>query len=151
CRAVLSPPDPRAVGAPRRTGRSDWRLRVLAVAATATTFLLITVGALVRATGSGLGCTGWPKCSAHRWLPPLEHHAIIEYSHRFTAFLDIVLVALLGVAAWRAYRAVPRVVRGAIAAIVLVVFQAILGGIVVKGDLGALLVTAHLATAMLFA
>jgi len=149
-RAVLSPPEPEA-GASRRTGRSDRRLRALAVAATATTFLLIAVGALVRATGSGLGCTGWPKCSAHRWLPPLEYHAIIEYSHRFTAFLDIVLVGLLVVAAWRGYRGVPRVFLGALGAVVLVVFQAILGGIVVKGGLEALLVTAHLGTAMLFA
>jgi cytochrome c oxidase assembly protein subunit 15 len=126
-------------------------LRRLAAAATATTFVLIAVGALVRATGSGLGCTGWPKCSEHRWLPPLEHHALIEYTHRMTAFVDVILVALLAVLAWRRYRAERRVFRPAIAAAVLVVFQAALGGIVVKGDLHALLVTAHFMTAMVLA
>jgi len=127
------------------------RLRQLAVAATATTFVLIAVGALVRATGSGLGCTGWPKCSAHRWLPSLEHHALIEYAHRMTAFVDVVLVAMLAVLAWGRYRTERRVFRPAIAAAGLVVFQAVLGGIVVKGDLHALLVTAHFMTAMVLA
>jgi heme A synthase len=125
------------------------RLRVLAVAATTATFVLIAVGALVRATGSGLGCTGWPRCTPSRWLPPLEHHAIIEYTHRMTAFVDVVLVGVLAVVAWRGRREIRGVYPPAIAAVALVVFQAILGGIVVKGDLHALLVTAHFMTAML--
>ncbi len=131
------------------TVRSDRRLRVVAVLATTTTFLLVAIGALVRATGSGEGCTGWPKCSAGRWLPPLEYHAIIEYSHRMTAVIDIALVAVLAVVAWRGYRAVPRVFRPATAAVGLIVAQAVLGAIVVKGDLAALLVTAHFGTAMI--
>ena len=120
----------------------------MAVAAVAITYLLIVAGGLVRATGSGEGCTGWPKCTAGRWLPPLEYHSIIEYSHRMLAFLDIVLVASLAILAWRAYRPVPRVFRSANAAIVLILLQAILGGIVVKGALAPALVTAHFATAM---
>jgi heme A synthase len=121
------------------------------VAATVTTFALIGIGALVRATGSGLGCTGWPKCTATSWLPPLRFHSLVEYSHRFTAFLDVVLAGSLAVVAWRGYRDVPRVFVPAVASAGLVVFQAVLGGIVVHGDLEALLVTAHLVTAMLFA
>ncbi len=121
----------------------------MAIAATATTFLLVVIGALVRATGSGLGCTGWPKCSAHRWLPPLEHHAIIEYSHRMTAFVAIVLVGCLAVVAWRRYRDAPRVLWPSLGAVGLIIMQAVLGGIVVKGDLATLLVTAHFATAMI--
>jgi cytochrome c oxidase assembly protein subunit 15 len=127
------------------------RLQGLAIAASATTFVLIAVGALVRATGSGLGCTGWPKCTPDRWLPPLEHHAIIEYTHRMTAFVDVVLVAVLAVVAWRGFRSFPRVFRPAMAAVVLVFFQAVLGGIVVRGELHALLVTAHFMTAMVLA
>jgi heme A synthase len=130
---------------------SHGRLRALAVAAVALTFLLIAIGGLVRATGSGEGCTGWPKCSAHRWLPPFQYHAIIEYSHRMTAFLDIVLVAALALVAWRGYRSVSRVFVPAAAAAGLIVLQAVLGGIVVKGALAPLLVTAHFATAMVLA
>jgi heme A synthase len=127
--------------------RDDRRLRAVSVAAAGLTVLLISIGALVRATGSGLGCPGWPKCFG-RWIPPLKYHAVIEYSHRFTAFLDVVVIALVVVVAWRRYRRIPRVFRPAIAALGLVIFQAALGGIVVKGELKALLVTAHLATAM---
>src|SRR5262245_58656512 len=118
---------------------SHRRLQGVAIAAAATTFLLIAVGALVRATGSGLGCTGWPKCTPDRWLPPLTYHAIIEYTHRMTAFVDVVLVGVLAVVAWRGFRTVPRVIGPSIAAVVLVVFQAVLGGIVVRGELEALL------------
>jgi heme A synthase len=126
-------------------------LRGVSIAATATTFLLIAIGGLVRATGSGLGCSGWPKCTSERWLPPLEYHAIIEYSHRFTAFLDIVLVLLLAVLVWLRYSRIRRVNTPATAAVFLIFFQAVLGGIVVKGELHAFLVSAHLATAMVFA
>src|SRR5690242_21905437 len=127
-RAVLSPPaDPPVV--PPSAGVSHARLRGLSVAATATTFVLIAVGAAVRATGSGLGCTGWPKCGATSFFPPLRYHALIEYSHRMTAFVDVVLVALVAIVAWRRFRDVPRVFGPALAAVVLVVFQAVLGGI----------------------
>jgi heme A synthase len=149
--SVLTPPTrrPPPRGEPPHTSHQS--TRTLAVSATAVTFVLIAVGGLVRATGSGLGCMGWPKCSAHRWLPPLQYHALIEYTHRMTAFVDIVLVAALAVVAWRRYRHVPRVLRPAVGAAGLIVVQAILGGIVVKGDLAALLVTAHFATAMVLA
>jgi cytochrome c oxidase assembly protein subunit 15 len=123
----------------------------MVVAATAATFLLIAIGGFVRASGSGLGCSGWPKCSPDRWLPPLEYHALVEYSHRMAAFLDIVLVASLAVVVWRRYRSDSRLFRSAVAAVGLIVVQAVLGGIVVKGDLAALLVTAHFATAMILA
>ena len=136
----------------RTPSRSPHRgLRAAAIAATATTFALIAVGGLVRATGSGEGCTGWPKCSATSWLPPLQYHSIIEYSHRMTAFLDIVLIGVLAIVATVRYRGVPRVFRTAWASVVLVFVQAALGGVVVKGDLAALLVTAHFGTAMVLA
>lgn len=136
---------------PRPSERSHTWLRRLSVAATAITFILIAIGGLVRATESGLGCEGWPKCTSDRWLPPLEYHAIIEYVHRFTAFVDIVLVSLLAVVAWRRFRRIRRVIVPATAAVFLIFFQAALGGIVVKGELHALLVSAHLVTAMVFA
>jgi cytochrome c oxidase assembly protein subunit 15 len=125
----------------------DRGLRTLAVLAAAVTLALIAVGGLVRATGSGLGCPGWPRCFG-RLVPPLEYHAVIEYSHRFTAVVDVVLIGLLAVVAWRRYRAVPRVFWPSVTAFGLVVVQALLGGVVVKGELNAVLVTAHLATAM---
>jgi len=125
-------------------------LRTLSVAATAAVFSVITIGALVRATGSGLGCPGWPKCFG-RWFPPLEHHAIIEYSHRLATTILIALIGLLAIHALRRYRGTRGVWVRAVAAFLLVFVQAALGAIVVHGELRAALVTAHLATAMVLA
>lgn len=144
---VLLPPE-EADSDPEGAPPSNGGLRTLAVLASALTVLLIAIGGLVRATGSGLGCPGWPRCFG-RWVPPLRYHAVIEYSHRFTAFLDVVVIGVLALMVWRRYRAVARVFWPAVAAFGLVMFQAILGGIVVRGELNALLVTAHIATAMI--
>jgi heme o synthase len=125
------------------------RFQKIAIAATASTFALIGVGALVRASGSGAGCgTSWPFCHG---VDAFSYHALIEQSHRWLAFATVVLVGWLAVHAFRRYRHVPALFRGSMAAAALVVAQAALGGIVVKGDLKPTLVTAHLATAMLLA
>jgi heme o synthase len=122
------------------------RFRRLAVASTAATFVLIAVGALVRATDSGLGCPDWPRCFG-RLVPPAELHAWIEHSHRLVAAVVVVLVALLAVAAWRTGQ--PRGVRWAAAAAVAVVLtQALIGAVVVWWKLEAESVTLHLGTAL---
>jgi len=77
-------------------------------------------------------------------------NALIEYSHRLTASAVFVLVALLAVVAWRRYRGVKRVIIPATLSIGLWLFQAVLGGLVVRYGLTPWLVTAHLAVANLF-
>ncbi|MEX0833699.1 MAG: heme o synthase [Actinomycetota bacterium] len=126
------------------------RFRILAGAAATATFVLIAVGGLVRATGSGLGCPGWPRCFG-KWIPPLEYHAIIEYTHRLVAGIVIVLIGALAVSAWRHHRSDRRILWPSLAAVGIVLFQAALGGIVVRQELKAALVTAHFATAMVLA
>ena len=122
------------------------RFRRLAVVTIAATFVLIAVGGLVRATDSGLGCPDWPRCFG-RLVPPAELHAWIEHSHRLVASVVMVLVALLVVAAWRTGQ--ERVVRrAAVAALVLVLAQAMIGAFVVWWKLRADSVTLHLATAL---
>jgi protoheme IX farnesyltransferase len=120
--------------------------RRLAVVTIATTFVLIAVGGLVRATDSGLGCPDWPRCFG-KLVPPAELHAWIEHSHRLVASVVMVLVAALVVAAWRTGQ--ERVVRrAAVAALVLVLAQALIGAFVVWWKLRADSVTLHLATAL---
>jgi heme o synthase len=120
--------------------------RRLAVVTIAATFALIAVGGLVRATDSGLGCPDWPRCFG-RLVPPAELHAWIEHSHRLVASVVMLLVAALVVAAWRTGQ--DRVVRrAAVAALVLVLAQALIGAFVVWWKLRADSVTLHLATAL---
>jgi protoheme IX farnesyltransferase len=123
------------------------RFQKLAIATTVSTVFLVAVGGLVRATGSGLGCPGWPTCFG-RWIPPLEYHAIIEYTHRLIASIVVLLVAVQAVVAWRRMRPQASIVRPAVAAIGLVLVQAALGGVVVHGGLEATIVALHFATAM---
>lgn len=122
--------------------------RRLALASTLATLALVTLGGLVRATKSGLGCgTDWPHCSG-KLLPALENRAVaIEFSHRVAASIVVVLLGALAVVAWRRLRATP-LMWGAFAAFGLVLFQAVLGAVVVKLELAAVSVVLHLVTAM---
>ena len=123
--------------------------RRLALVSTGATILLIAIGGLVRATKSGLGCgTDWPHC-AGRLVPALETRAeLIEFSHRAAASIVVVLLGALAVTAIRNRRTHPRFVVPAIGAFGLVMFQAILGAIVVKLELEAESVVLHLGTAL---
>ncbi|HEV3472490.1 MAG TPA: COX15/CtaA family protein [Actinomycetota bacterium] len=123
--------------------------RRLSFASTAATFLLVAIGGLVRATKSGLGCgDDWPRC-AGRLLPALENRAVmIEFSHRLMASVVVVLIGLLAFIAWRRHRDAPALVWGATIAFGLVLFQAVLGAVVVWLELAAISVVLHLATAM---
>ncbi|MBA3349480.1 MAG: heme A synthase [Actinobacteria bacterium] len=126
------------------------RFRRLAVASTVATFLLIAIGGVVRATKSGLGCgTDWPDCSGDL-IPSLASRAlVIEYSHRLTASIVLLLLACLaGLAVWR-HRQSPAILWPSVAAFGLVVFQALLGAVVVKLELHAVSVVLHLGTALL--
>ncbi|HET7482230.1 MAG TPA: COX15/CtaA family protein, partial [Actinomycetota bacterium] len=79
----------------------------------------------------------------------LEQRAqVIEFSHRAVAGLVIVLIGSLAVWAFLRYRDQPRVLWPSVTAFGLVLFQAILGAIVVKLELEALSVVLHLATAL---
>lgn len=123
--------------------------RRLSTASILASLALVTIGGLVRATKSGLGCgTDWPHCSG-RLVPALENRAVmIEYSHRLAATLVVVLLAALAWSAWRHHRSSPRILWASTGAFALVLFQAVLGAVVVKLELEAASVVLHLATAM---
>jgi heme A synthase len=131
------------------------RVRLLAWAAAAATYLLIVLGAVVRITGSGLGCgEDWPVCHG-RLFPSLADPAtFIEWNHRLMAALVSTLVAVLaGVTWWIRRKGVgsgewdpPS--RAGYVALGLLIVQVLLGAITVKLRLPAWTVILHLGTAM---
>jgi heme A synthase len=131
------------------------RFRRLADLTAVATFLLIVVGGVVRVSESGLGCgpggsgtEGWPLCGGE--VIPLvgDVNRIIEFSHRVLASVVTVLIALLAYRAYRGLRELHWPLRGSIAAGVLVLAQAGLGGLTVENSLDEELVAAHLGLAM---
>lgn len=63
----------------------------------------IIFGAIVRISGSGMGCgDNWPKCHGY-WFPPYERmDLVIEITHRHLAVALFASIAWLVLVAWRA-------------------------------------------------
>jgi heme o synthase len=126
------------------------RFQKLAAATVVTTFVLVTIGVVVRATDSGLACPHWPGCFEGQFLPALDagFQVWIEWIHRTVAVLIGLMVIGLGFLAWRDHRDRASILWPSVAAIALVGFQAWLGRETVRlGNTGES-VTAHLAAAM---
>ena len=120
----------------------------VAYVALAALTLIVLTGAAVRLTGSGLGCPDWPKCYG-RAYPPLDAHALIEFSNRVITGPVAIAAGLAAVLAFRR-----RPYRRDLAMIGLllplgVIGQAVLGGFTVRGNLDYGFVMGHFALSML--
>ena len=147
---------------PRPRGPVDG-FQKLALATTATTYLLILVGGLVRASGAGMGCPDWPKCFG-LWVPPLRADQLppafdparfnaaltwTEYTNRLLGVTTGFLIFGTLVAAILYHRRSPRILWPVVAAFLGVGFQGWLGGRVVAHNLAPWVVTIHLVVALL--
>lgn len=129
---------------------SDRAVRVVALAAVVANAVIVLTGALVRLTGSGLGCPTWPECGAGRYVVTDAYgiHGLIEFSNRMLTFLLTAVVAAAVVAAigrrpWR------RALVGWASTLVLgIIAQAVLGGLTVLTHLNPWLVAAHFLLSM---
>ena len=112
----------------------------------ASTFLVLLAGASVTSTGSGLSVPDWPL-SYGKLFPPMTGGILFEHGHRMVAGAVLLLVLALTVWVWRV--PVRRSLRCvATTALILVVAQAVLGGLTVLWLLPPLISVAHAATAM---
>ncbi len=108
----------------------------------------ILLGGNVMASDNGLACPDWPSCFGNGNLLPAFHGGVaVEWSHRVFAFflsVSILVVALLGVVYERTR---PFLLRSGLAALGLVITEALLGGVVVESDLRVAIVLTHLGIA----
>jgi heme a synthase len=131
-----------AVAIPRaRTVSARTFLRI-ATASSVALFFVITSGAFVRLTGSGLGCDNWPQCGDKPY-PEQGFHAFVEFGNRMVALAGIILtlVTLLasrrteGLSGWGRW--------AALGAFLVAVAQIPMGGITIALDLHPLAVMTH--------
>ena len=108
---------------------------------------MMTLGAFVRASESGLGCPDWPAC--HGQLVAGGHHALIEEAHRWLATILVLAVVGLALMVFRDYRHERRVTRPVAWMLALLALQVILGGVTVLLRNVAWTVVAHYGAAAL--
>jgi cytochrome c oxidase assembly protein subunit 15 len=117
------------------------RLAGLSVAAL---WLIVSTGAVVRLTSSGLGCEHWPGCQPGQPFPEKGYHSYIEFGNRMVASVTIILTLALAIGAWLT-RGLPRWARWlAVGTFVGTAAQAPLGAITVYAHLHPALVIPHL-------
>jgi heme a synthase len=130
---------------PAVSPRTYERVTLLAVWSLAA---IIVTGAVVRLTGSGLGCPDWPTCDQDRLVAQWSLHPMVEFVNRvITGVVSVaVILAVLGSLA-----RVPRrrdLVWLSASLVAGVVAQIGLGGITVLTDLNPLAVQGHFVLSM---
>ena len=120
--------------------------RYLALASSMAALAQITLGGVVRVTGSGLGCPDWPLCHG-QIIPPLDFAALVEYSHRLSASALSILVLVMLILAWVFLRNNRWALWASAIGMGLVVIAAALGGATVLTELNWWIRLIHLAIA----
>lgn len=134
-------------------------------------YILILVGASVRASGSGMGCPDWPTCFG-QWIPPISENALpenyqemyadlgyadtrfnvlktwTEYLNRLLGVSIGGLIFLTAVSAFSIRGYDPRIFYASGLAFLLVGFQGWLGSKVVASNLMPGLITVHMLVAL---
>lgn len=147
------------------------RFRKVAWTTIAAVYILILVGASVRASGSGMGCPDWPTCFG-QWIPPTSESALprnyqeiyadlgyaetrfnvvktwTEYLNRLLGVSIGILIFFTSVCAFAIRGYNPKIFYAAGLAFFLVGFQGWLGSKVVASNLMPGLITVHMLVAL---
>jgi heme a synthase len=154
-----------------KTARNVGRYRIVAGTTVGAVVFLILVGAVVRMTGSGMGCPDWPTCFG-QWVPPTDISQLPpDYKTRFAVagkeiadfdafktwveYLNRLLGVLIGLfslatvaAAWPLRKVMPKVFYLSSAGLLAVLVVGGVGAYVVRTDLQAGVVSIHMVLAL---
>ena len=124
------------------------RYRQIAIITVAGVCFLTVAGAIVRLTGSGLGCDDWPNCNNERFIDVSTGHAAIEQANRLVSGLVGVPTLLMAIGAFRV-RPLRRGLKVPSIVVLLSIFgNGVVGGMAVLGELHPFLVQSHFLLAM---
>lgn len=128
---------------------SPRRFETVCWIALGTLTLIVLTGAAVRLTGSGLGCSSWPRCSETSIVAPLDANAWIEFGNRLvTGVVGVPALAAVAMAWLRRPFRVDLLVLAALLPLG-ILLQAVLGGITVLTELRPEIVMGHFLLSML--
>jgi heme a synthase len=132
--------------------RSPVTLRRLALVSLIANIGIVVTGGAVRLTRSGLGCPTWPKCDDGSYVPTaaMGINGKIEFTNRTLTFVVGVLAVACVIVAWMQARTARRDKQlfWAVAVLLGIPLQAVIGGIVVLADLNPWLVGLHFLASM---
>jgi cytochrome c oxidase assembly protein subunit 15 len=122
--------------------------RRYALAGVVSLYAIVTTGATVRLTASGLGCEHWPGCTAGNPFPEKDYHSFIEFGNRVVSAVTIAITLVV----WVGSLITPYLPRWTrwLAGVMFfgTLAQAPLGAITVYADLNPLLVMTHFLLAL---
>lgn len=115
----------------------DYRkIRQYAFFVLAFNIFVMVFGAFVRASGSGAGCgSHWPLCNGVvvPRAPALE--TIIEFTHRITSGMTIILIIILAILVYRAFAKGHPARKAVVWVVVFIIVESLIGAVLVLFDL----------------
>jgi len=89
---------------------------------------VILMGAVVRATGSGAGCgSHWPSCKGEIIPTSPQLETLIEFTHRITSGLSVILIVALFIWVYRKYDKKTKTRKAAFFVLLFILFEALIG------------------------